>query len=322
MWKRNARPKIAAILLGEQTQHLLRELFPDRSGEAGLFDGFAPVERRIVLWGDAPAPLDLPHRGVVAPEDELLRRLWLRVPALDNLDPQQPEPACWRIQSSPDYKPEGLGPGDSDMDAQYHFGSREARVAQVELKDGSEASACWVESLAAGWLFLLACGEGLASLIAVGDSVERLLAGSRLIAPRVLRTLCQSAPVPAYPRMRRILANDQTIFCGTAAMSFDPLCGEGAGNAVRGAFLAAALVRAARAGAGRDELANHYRARLTQGFLRHLQLCLQFYSTGGFGAMWRSESDALRRGIELLSRDLKDLPPPRFALVDRELIAL
>src|ERR1700710_1697836 len=51
----NARPKLAAILIGEQTQHLLRELFSATENQPGdLFEGLVQIKRRVVLWGDAP----------------------------------------------------------------------------------------------------------------------------------------------------------------------------------------------------------------------------------------------------------------------------
>src|ERR1700761_8043284 len=56
----SVRPKLAAILMGEQTQHLLREIFPKKNdSEPDLFEGFATISRRIVLWGDSAAPLNL-----------------------------------------------------------------------------------------------------------------------------------------------------------------------------------------------------------------------------------------------------------------------
>ena len=248
--ERNARPKLAAILLGEQTQRLLHEIFPKSTfNEEELFTGFARISRRIVLWGEAPEPLNLPHRGVVAPEGELLTRLWRRVPALPASDPQLPTTAGWRIQSTRT----NIAPHQ-----ERSYGGREARFALVELSGDAEPEACWVESVPDGWLFLLSLGEGKATLIAVGDTADRLLASSRLVAGRIAQTLQPpSPPVPAYPRLLRSLVEDGTVACGTAAMSFDPLCGEGAGNAVREAFLAAGMIRAALAGADPAALAHH-----------------------------------------------------------------
>ena len=312
VWQPNGRPKLAAILLGEQTQHLLRELFPaDDAHPDDLFNSFLQINRRIVLWGEAPGPLELPHSGVVAPEAELLQRLWQRVPALEKSDGTRRDGLVWRIQT--------FRTGVSDRPEQV-FGHRVACFATVELRARSAPDACWVESVASGWLFLLPLGGGTATLIAVGDSVESLLAKSRLAAEQVACIVDRSTPMPAFPRLTDTLSDSDVITCGGAAMSFDPLCGEGAGNAVREAFLAASVVRASIAGNSREALAEHYADRLRRGFLRHLQLCLQFYTTGGSGDFWKGESALLRTGIEALQLVLEKQPRMRFRLVDRDLM--
>jgi flavin-dependent dehydrogenase len=203
-----------------------------------------------------------------------------------------------------------------------HPGSRVARVAEVELRKDVEAEACWIESVADGWLFLLTRGEGRGTLIAVGAAVLSLLSTSRLIAERVAGVRVAGSAIRVYPRLRRSLIAGNTIFCGSAAMSFDPLCGEGAGNAVREAFLAAAVVRAGMGGADCGSLKDHYVARLRQGFLRHLEICLQFYATATFGEGWGQELEALRAGITELQMQRAGDPPALFRLVDRDLVAL
>jgi hypothetical protein len=77
-------------------------------------------------------------------------------------------------------------------------------------------------------------------------------------------------------------------------VGFDPICGDGTGNAVREGILAAAVVRAA---GDPDDLRAHYTARIVAGFRRHLELCREYYRTGGTGAWWRHELEALDRGI-------------------------
>ncbi|WP_263383082.1 NAD(P)/FAD-dependent oxidoreductase [Granulicella arctica] len=305
-------PRLPAILLGQQTRHLLQELFPPLDSSApNLFDGLPRITRRIVLWGSAAVPIDLPHQGIVAPEAELLDCLWNRVP-----DPRSPAGTAhshWHLRSSRT---------SSAPLPEQSFGTRIGRIAQVELSSSVIPEACWVESVDGGWLFLLPLGQGRAALIAVGDTVEQLLGTSRLIAPLIVRALSVSPPIPVAPRLARSLASPGTIACGTAAMGFDPLCGEGAGNAVREAFLAAACIRAAHQGFNPDQLAEHYTTRLKQGFLRHLQTCLPFYATGGTGEFWHSETRLLELGIQQLQTELASLPPPRFRLMDRDLLPL
>ena len=63
---------------------------------------------------------------------------------------------------------------------------------------------------------------------------------------------------PAHPRVAWSLAGSHWLACGTAALAFDPLCGDGTGHAIREAILAAAVLRAIQRGANVDELLNHY----------------------------------------------------------------
>lgn len=303
------RPKLAAILLSEQTRHLLCDLFP-QDGGPDLFAGFPRITRRIVLWGQGGSPVDLPHRGIVVAEESLLHRLWQRVPEV-------------RREEGPEGKAIHLRATRSAVTSldERTFGVRTGRIASVELTVEAAPERCWVESVSAGWLFLLTLSGRTASLIAVGGAVSALLSESRLIRPNVGAILSEGPSIPVYPRLLQTLAGPDWIACGTAAMSFDPLCGEGTGHAIREGFLAAAVLRSALAGTDPELLAQHYTARLRQGMLRHLQACLPFYETGGSTRFWTEEAEALQRGIIDLQVELNHLPPPRFRLADRDLVA-
>jgi hypothetical protein len=306
---KTVRPKLAAVLLGEQTQHLLRELFPACDGNYDLFAGFPSIRRRIVRWGAGAQAVVLPHLGVVAAEEELLRRLWKDIPDL----PVAADHEGWRILSSR---------GAMSDAVEFSCGTRQAHIATVSLMSDAESEASWVESVSGGWLFLLSLGGGSASLICVGESFDRALEESTLVARQISTLPTDGVKAAAYPRMLQPLTAPRWLACGTAAMSFDPLCGEGTGNAVREAFLAAAVVRAALSGGDAEALAAHYTSRLQLGFLRHLQICQQFYNSGGHGEFWSAESDALRRGIGTLEAELQNQPAPRYRLKDRTLLPI
>jgi hypothetical protein len=102
-------------------------------------------------------------------------------------------------------------------------------------------------------------------------------------------------------------------------MAFDPLCGEGASNAVREAILASAAVRAIARGFGADDVFVHYSSRLTAGFLRHLQACRDFYAGGNSGPFWESELRLMEQGIQSIRNLLLHFPRSRYRLVDFEL---
>ncbi len=293
---RGAAAASPIVLINGSTQRLLMDVFG--SGEE-LFAGWPSLDKRIVLWGRETSPVTLPHSGVVVPERELIERLWAR---LRPIGESAPEIDTWSIYSNRRTTPS------------QEFGTRFAHAATVTLKR-PDNDACYVESLREGWLFLLPVGDGCGSLLAVGDSVPLLLAESRLIGNEVFGEAEIAGTFPAYPRMTDCITGPGWLACGTAAMGFDPICGEGAGNAVREAILAAAAVRACMAEPAREaEVLNHYSTRLRAGFHRHLLACRQFYTTGGDSQWWRSETEALDRGIAWSASLLQVAPPPKFRL--------
>lgn len=309
--ERTQRPKVAAILLSQATQHLLREVFSIADAGDELYSDFLPIRRRIVLWGNAKEAVSLPHLGLVAQEDVLLERLWNQTPS--NSHDVEKVTCAWKIRT--------LG-SNASIESVLRVGERYAHIAVAQLVPSAPDDACWVESTSNGWLFLLPRGEGQATLMVVGDTPQALLQNSRLICNQLHSVAPTSVLVPASPQLALTLVEPGIIACGSAAMSFDPLCGEGAGNAVREAFLAAAVTRAGLAGHPIAELAEHYEKRLRLGFARHLEVCRQFYQSGGASDFWQEQVATLNKGAQSLSTLLTQAPAPRYRLVGRDLVPI
>jgi hypothetical protein len=217
----------------------------------------------------------LPHSAVVVSEQELLNRV--QRPRHNELCKQAAE---WTIVAS------SLSlPGR----AEHHFGSRLATASKVKLKPRSDVETCWIESCEAGWLFLLPCGNGAGWLLAVGDPSESVLATSRLVKDQILDLSPSRGTFASQPRIVLPLAESGWIACGTGALAFDPLCGDGVGNAAREAILGSAVVRAAISGEDTPRVAAYYEARLLSGFMRHVSQCDEFYRSGGPGAWWKKQ---------------------------------
>jgi hypothetical protein len=208
-------------------------------------------------------------------------------PIEENQDTENQDTAAWEIISS-----RMEDPGRDER----RFGSRSAFVSNVQLKTAADRESCWAESLDAGWLFLFPVQGASACLISVGGSAPSLIAQSRLIAAQVEAPITSAAEFPAYPRILSELCGPGWLACGTAAVAFDPLCGEGVANAVREAILASAVIRAAVQGSDVESLLAHYHSRLVSGFLRHLQMCHHYYSTGGTGPFWTPNFSSCRWG--------------------------
>ena len=114
----------------------------------------------------------------------------------------------------------------------------------------------------------------------------------------------------------------QWIACGTAALAFDPICGDGTAHAVREAVLAAAVIRAISSGESAEDIFAHYEARLTAGFHRHLTNCADFYRSGGTGVWWKNELRAVEQCIAWCTAQLSKFPGYRYRLNDYQLEAV
>jgi flavin-dependent dehydrogenase len=274
---RRDRPRVPAILLSESAVRLIEGVFGELS-----FGEPHRIRRRMVAWGPDAQAIAVDHSAWVVSEQSLLAALWSRV------DVDEEGEADWTIFTS---RP--LPAGASDQ----RFGSRTASVVQVRLAEGTDASSCWIESLDQGWLFLIPNAARSALVLGVGDSAGSLLRQSRIIAGEIAEQGEPAGEFPAHPRILSSLCGDQWLACGTAAMAFDPLCGDGTSHAIREAILAAAIIQAAAGGENPEELRSHYETRLLAGFGRHLALCSQFYRTGNRGPWWDQELTSLDEGM-------------------------
>jgi flavin-dependent dehydrogenase len=292
------RPNLPAIMLGETTQKLLRDVF----NREDLFEGFPEIRRRVVAWGPKGKAKILPHYAVVVSEKELLDRIQPGPAQSREANSEEPD---WTIFASRPLPP---------LSVEYQFGSRPAAAWAVALQRGCDSEACWIESLENGWLFLLPSGRETGCLLSVGDSVESLLAVSRLIREQIANISLSRGIFPSHPRLAYPLSAPGWLACGAAALGFDPLCGDGAGNAVREAILGSAVVRAAIGGGDAGSLVAHYQARLLAGFRRHIGLCFDFYKSGCSGAWWERQLIDLERGVTWCSEQLADSDASRYRL--------
>ena len=294
----SARPKLPAVMLSDGTQKLLQDVF-DRPD---IFNGVTRIRSRIVAWGPGSKPMELPHSAVVLSEQELLERI--PQPHTQDSPKSREGQAAWTIFAT--------RPLPQEVE-ENHFGSRIASVAAVKLKRKSRAEACWIESLEDGWLFLLPVNEA-AWLLSVGGAVKSLMGRSRMIADQVLEVRPTEGGFPSHPRIAESLCAPGWLACGTAALGFDPLCGDGAGHAAREAILASAVVCATIDGADVDAAVAHYRGRLVAGFHRHLVMCGEFYRSGGQGPWWKEQLEAIRRGVEWCESVRATIPTSRYRL--------
>jgi hypothetical protein len=301
--ERGGRPRLPAIMLSEATQNLFKDVFKQKD----LFSGQPRIRKRVVAWGPSSKPLTFDHAAVVISEEFLVEAIRKNLSLDDGREATEPD---WTIISS--RPPVGS--------VEQRFGVRVATAAPVNLKNGSDPTTCWIESLENGWLFLISSAPGSAWLLSVGGG--SLLARSRIIADQIEGVSGPGAEFPAHPRIAWPLCGTGWLACGTAALAFDPLCGDGTGHAMREAILASAVVRAVAKGDSADELLAHYEARLLAGFRRHLAACREFYQSGRAGPWWDSELESLHRGMEWCENNIRTRGELRHRLVGFELQTL
>jgi 2-polyprenyl-6-methoxyphenol hydroxylase-like FAD-dependent oxidoreductase len=307
-WLETHRPQLPAIMLSSTAVSLIRDIFDS----PGLFadPDVHKIDSRVVAWGPNATPMVLDHSAIVISEQRLLESIRARF-AIESAP--EATVADWTIIASQPL-PEGID--------EHRFGARTGSVARVDLTEHA-APSCWIESLDAGWLFLIADGQRSGWLLAIGESIEWLLDQSSVIRERIASWSASTRGVPAYPRIAAPLWASRSLLCGTAAMAFDPICGDGTAHAIRQAILCAAVTRAV-VGAGEDvqHVLAHYESRLWAAFRRHLMLCVDFYSRGQPTPWWQEECAALRRGIDWCDTKLSTTSGFRYRLVGFDIQAI
>lgn len=293
------RAPVPAILLSDAALALLRDVF----GRPDLFAERPRIERRVVAWG-AGEPVALPHGAVVLSEGDLEA-------AVGGPPASAEAPAAMTIHAAPPF-PAG---------ALRRFGARRAVATRVRLLRDEDRSACWIEAVETGWLFLIPSGGASAWLLAVGAPAETLVGQGRHIGPRTAPLGEPSAAFETSPRMLTALQGPDWLACGSAAIAFDPICGDGTAQAVREAILASAVVGAIGESGDRGALRLHYESMMVGAMRRHLRLCAQFYASGGEGEWWRAQLADLAEGFDWCSGRLAKMPEPRYALRGFRLVA-
>lgn len=286
--------------------HAAVKLIRDIAGNPSLFRGAHPITRRVVQWGKGTEPAAFSHEAVVVSEPDLLAAF----PDSAPFSTQQDARCAWVLMAAKPLVPPAK---------EQHFGQRTATAHRVWLKPETDSSTCWIESREQGWLFLIPNSPESAWLLSVGEDSPGQIRESTLVRSQILAFGSEGGQFPAHPRVASTLAGPRWLACGSAAMSFDPLCGDGTAHSVREAILAAAAIRAIGAGEDPEGVLAHYDARLTAGFLRHLHLCHGFYRSGADAPWWKRELEALNAGIAWCEAKLKNFTKFEYRLDGFEL---
>ena len=297
-----ASPQPPVILLDAVTAILLAYV----AGDTTLLQAAPRVDSRTVNWGEHSEKIQLNRPACIFYPEVFL------ADAMARLEPLPEPPASgtdWTIFTAP-----------QPSRRQKSFGTRKARFADVELKHRVEQGTCQVESVEGGWMFLIDGGDDRGTLLSVGGDPQSLLRSSRHIGPRIADVCPRASEMDAYPRIATDLFGKNWMACGSAAMTLDPICGDGLGHAIRQAILATAVLREISKGGDASGLLRHYADRLESAFHRHLELCRESYSIYPREPWWETERKFLRQDLRLGQRSAGK--KWRYRLRDLDLVPL
>lgn len=294
-----ARPAGPVVLLSAPARALMRDLL-DRPT---LFADAPRIVRRVVAWGSNEA-ISVPHEAVIVTQADF-----------DAIGYPPSVPSPGDVADIAIHTAAPFPAGEIE-----HFGWRSAGAVPVSLRFAEDGEACWIEAVRDGWLFLIPAGRQEAWLLCVGASVEMLVGQSRHIAGRLDQLGMASTQFDVSARLLTALQGEDWLACGSAAVGFDPICGDGTAQALREALLASAVIAARRDGGDWAALRAHYESMLIAAMRRHLRLCADFYASGGRSDWWRTQVASLRDGYERCTARLATMPEPRYQLQDFRLI--
>lgn len=278
------------LVLGQTTVALLLNL----SDGANIFSDSHQLRRRAVCWGAGePRLIDQPAISLRGWKlRRALREVVLRRINRCREDAQASE---WTIFASPDDVTLG--------GSRNEFGRRVTLLSEVEVcRSSIDSATYWVESHPKGWVFfgpITADRAVLQATVATSPDDPEAMLDDMLQRTRYIRQLAGNrvlpvSVIPSAPSLRVPCGNPGRLAVGKAAMSLDPLCGDGTGQAKRTGLLAAGVITSIGEGGPRDSMVQHFNHRLLRTFNEHLRACATFYRAEVFGETWRKEIRTIR----------------------------
>ncbi|MEB3283144.1 MAG: hypothetical protein VKK42_29910 [Lyngbya sp.] len=296
-------PISPTVVLNDITCYLLQDIW---QLEDKFWQNFYVLNQRRVRWGMEASVLNIPQLSMVINGNCLVKLLEERLlqaynqqvylnesPLIDK--PTTFEGYDWVIDAGGRKSAiaENLGKGK-----RHRFGCRCILSSEVTLTQTSEQNACWMETVADGWIFLAPLGEHRALLQCMVPIVREepsqmlidLLEKSHSIKSLVDSFLGSITVFQAFPQILTSLCEPKWIAVGDAAISFDPISGDGTGYAIRGAILATSVINGITSQSLlNNQYLHHYTQRLHKTFLSHLQECLKYYSAAFSSSAWKAE---------------------------------
>jgi 2-polyprenyl-6-methoxyphenol hydroxylase-like FAD-dependent oxidoreductase len=271
------------LVLDETAIRLVRDQFG-----VEMFQGAHQLRVRSVKWGSEDRRVFEPALAVR--RSTLLERMERSVGTAGY--------GSRRPSASPDWSlfaARGAAPASR---SETRYGRRVALSCEIAVPNLPDPSNSRVEVIDTAWLYCFPIGDNRACLqVTIPDSPDlppdrfmaNILQKSRFLCDLVHGIDTPVSVLDSAPAVSRPLTGMHWISIGSAAVRFDPLCGDGTAQSMRTGLLAAAAVMLAISRNMPTQAVEHYAQRVEGTVGAHLRACSAFYGTAGFGASWKDE---------------------------------
>lgn len=312
------------VVLNPVTIQIIHEIFGDANY---VLRNAQPISRHYINWGDNRPDEYTPSSGFTLTADLLSSRVLdlLKQDSQLIIDNTGSEPS----EGTFDWQVYAMNTGRTETPAR-RFGERCAISVDVTLHDDSDNATSFIEATPGGWLFLAPVAPGRAVLQAVvpeksseiGATVRALLDHTKEIKRVVKDFEGDPFVVNCAPKKLSRMDGPNWLATGTAAFSYDPLCGDGTGYALRAAILAAAVLDGIDRGTTKESLISYYKLRLTYAFYTHLRSCVSLYSSASFNEIWHRDLNVTTEGLREVEQELAGMSTNHYRLNEFELLPM
>jgi hypothetical protein len=299
------------LLLNWATLELLHDLF---GCKAALLREGSVTRGRLVSWA-AVNPELVVEPGLIVSANSLYQILFNALKSCEgSYLVQFTEAPHLGFNTHAMWTVDARGRGAGNPGKLMVIGERTAICSKARLSTQADSSLSAVEATEHGWLFLLPRGGKRAVVQAVvpqssecaDDNLGMLLAESKLINQFVAALDGEPYVLPSAPQFRPELARPGWVAAGDAALCFDPLCGDGTGQALRSGLLAAAVIEAIERGQPEEACLLHYLYRLRRAMRAHLKATILFYENAPSENTWRREIEKANQALGRIAHDELD----------------
>lgn len=251
------------------------------------------LSKRYVAWDDQHFSV-MHHETLAFDAQALTRVISSRIDTLASSSAglQNNISRCWKLVAS----------GRSASASRIVAGARQAAAGWVAHLPGLDESAMLVACVPQGWLVACPHPAGGISLATVHPATVKWTPQDALFQAvnhfwrdRTTKVEMRcNRWVPAAPSFEPVCVSQTQIAVGEAAITFDPILGDGVGHAIRSALLARSVMAAIAGGANESDCLAHYRSRLAHAFAQHVRNSAAHYRGAWNFAVWSEEITLMR----------------------------